>query len=213
MTTATRSPLAGGDIKTIEWNDAWASLTGISETTMRNHWKLYEGYVAKWKEAAEALKSADKKSANQTYSAWRSLKTDITFAIGGVKNHQVYFEHLGGDGSAPEGWLGDAIAKQFGSFDAFKADLKATAMAGRGWAWLAFDWDTGLLGTYLGDAQNTFPVWGGSPLVALDVYEHAYFADFGTDRGAYIDAFFANLDWGVITRNAEAMQIEKALHN
>ncbi|MCW2949513.1 MAG: Superoxide dismutase [Thermoleophilia bacterium] len=209
MATATAWPLQGGDIKTIEWNDAWTSLTGISETTMRNHWKLYEGYVGKWKEANEKLKSADLSTANQIVSDWRALKTDITFAIGGVKNHQLYFSLLGGDGSAPTGWLAEAIDKQWGSFDALKADLKATAMAGRGWAWLAFDWETNLLGTYLGDTQNTFPIWNATPLVALDVYEHAYFTDFGTDRPGYIDAFFANLDWNAVVEVAETFEIQQ----
>ena len=63
-------------------------------------------------------------------------------------------------------------------------------MAARGWAWTAYDWDEGRLFNYLGDAQNTFPVWNATPLVALDVYEHAYFLDYQTDRASYIDAFF-----------------------
>jgi Fe-Mn family superoxide dismutase len=71
-------------------------------------------------------------------------------------------------------------------------------MAGRGWAWAAYDWDEGRLFNYIGDAQNTFPVWNATPLVALDVYEHAYFIDFGTDRASYIDAFFNNLDYDVV---------------
>ena len=69
------------------------------------------------------------------------------------------------------------------------ADLRATGMAGRGWAWTAYDWDEGRLFNYVGDAQNTFPVWNATPLVALDVYEHAYFLDYRTDRAAYIEAF------------------------
>jgi Fe-Mn family superoxide dismutase len=212
MATATAWPLMGGDIKTIEWKDAFTSLDGISETTMRNHWKLYEGYVGKWKEIEAALKGVDLSKANQIYSEWRALKTDLTFAIGGVKNHQLYFSTLGGDGSVPtSGWLADAIEKQWGSFDALKADLKATAMAGRGWAWLAFDWETGQLGTYLGDAQNTFPVWNATSLLGIDVYEHAYFADFGTDRASYIDAFFRNLDWSVVQQLGETAGIDKVL--
>ena len=78
------------------------------------------------------------------------------------------------------------------------ADLKATGMAARGWAWTAYDWDEGRLFNYIGDAQNTFPVWNATPLVALDVYEHAYFLDYQTDRASYIEAFFDNLDWGVV---------------
>jgi Fe-Mn family superoxide dismutase len=60
---------------------------------------------------------------------------------------------------------------------------------------------------YIGDAQNTFPVWNATPLVALDVYEHAYFLDFGTDRAAYIDVFFNNLDYGVVDRWVETYGI------
>ena len=111
-----------------------------------------------------------------------SLKVDLTFAIGGIKNHEIYFEHLGGIGGEPAGIFGDLIKRDFGSFADWKADLKATGMAGRGWAWTAYDWDEGRLFNYIGDAQNTFPVWNATALVALDVYEHAYFIDFGTDR-------------------------------
>jgi Fe-Mn family superoxide dismutase len=80
-------------------------------------------------------------------------------------------------------------------------------MAGRGWAWTAYDWDEGRLFNYLGDAQNTFPVWNATPLVALDVYEHAYFLDYQTDRASYIEAFFRNLDWGVVNAWIEAYGI------
>ena len=60
---------------------------------------------------------------------------------------------------------------------------------------------------YIGDAQNSYPIWNATPLVALDVYEHAYFLDFQTDRGAYIDAFFANLDWAVVNDWVSKYQI------
>jgi Fe-Mn family superoxide dismutase len=80
-------------------------------------------------------------------------------------------------------------------------------MAGRGWAWTAYDWDEGRLFNYIGDAQNTFPVWNATPFVALDVYEHAYFLDYQTDRASYIDAFFSNLDWGVVNEWVARYQI------
>ena len=129
----------------------------------------------------------------------RALKVDLTFAVGGIKNHEIYFEHLGGARRAiPTGRSARSIERDFGSADAWRADLRATGMAGRGWAWTAFDWDEGRLFNYVGDAQNTFPVWNATPLVALDVYEHAYFLDYQTDRAAYIEAFLRNLDWGVV---------------
>jgi superoxide dismutase, Fe-Mn family len=173
-------------------------LDGISRQTIEAHYKLYQGYVAKRNEILGKLAEVDTGSANQVYSDLRALKVDLTFAIGGIKNHEIYFEHLGGDGGDPEGPIGTLIRRDFGSIDAWRTDLKASGMAGRGWAWTAYDWDEGRLFNYVGDAQNTFPIWNATPLVALDVYEHAYFLDYQTDRAAYIDAFLANLDWHAV---------------
>ena len=151
--------------------------------------------------------TVDLGAANQVYSEIRALKVDLTFAVGGIKNHEIYFEHLGGAGGDPDGAIGALIERDFGSADAWRADLRATGMAGRGWAWTAFDWDEGKLFNYIGDAQNTFPVWNATPLVALDVYEHAYFLDYQTDRAAYIEAFLRNLDWGVVNGWVESYRV------
>jgi len=181
-----------------ELKPALYELDGISRETIEAHYKLYQGYVNKRNEILGSLDGVDLGSANQVYSEIRSLKVDLTFAIGGIKNHEVYFEHLGGHGGDPSGIFGDLVTRDFGSVAEWKADLKATGMAGRGWAWTAYDWDEGRLFNYIGDAQNTFAVWNATPLVALDVYEHAYFIDFGTDRAGYIEAFFNNLDYDVV---------------
>jgi Fe-Mn family superoxide dismutase len=173
-------------------------LEGISRVTIEAHYRLYQGYVAKRNEILGRLATADLGAANQVYSEVRSLKVDLTFAVGGIKNHEVYFDHLGGSGGDPSGPIRGLIEREFGSIDAWRLDLKATGMAARGWAWTAYDWDERRLFNYVGDAQNTFPVWNATPLVALDVYEHAYFLDYQTDRATYIDAFFANLDWDVV---------------
>jgi len=173
-------------------------LDGISRESVEAHHKLYTGYVNKRNELLKRLAEVDLSTANQVYSDLRALKVDYTFAVGGVKNHEIYFEHLGGSGGDPTGAIGYLIKRDFGSVAAWRADLKATGIAGRGWAWTAYDWDESRLFNYIGDAQNTFPVWNATPLVALDVYEHAYFSDYMTDRAAYIDAFFRNLDWDVV---------------
>ena len=183
-------------------------LDGISRESVEAHYKLYQGYVAKRNEILGTLSEVDLSTANQVYSELRALKVDLTFAIGGIKNHEIYFEHLGGDGGDPDGAIGDLIERDFGSAGNWKADLTATGMAGRGWAWTAYDWDEGRLFNYIGDAQNTFPIWNATPLVALDVYEHAYFLDYRTDRAAYIEAFFGNLDWGVVNEWVARYQIE-----
>jgi superoxide dismutase, Fe-Mn family len=173
-------------------------LSGISRASVEAHYRLYQGYVAKRNEILGLLAGVRHERANQVSSDVRALKVDLTFAIGGVKNHEVYFAHLGGEGGDPDGAFRALVERDFGSVDAWRTDLQATAMAARGWAWTAFDRDEGRLFNYIGDAQNTFPVWNATPLVALDVYEHAYFLDYQTDRASYVDAFFENLDWDVV---------------
>jgi superoxide dismutase, Fe-Mn family len=186
------------EIRPRELKPALYELDGISRTTIEAHYRLYQGYVAKRNEILGRLPSVELESANQVYSDLRALKVDLTFAVGGIKNHELYFDHLGGEGGDPTGAVGGLVERDFGSAETWRNDLKATGMAGRGWAWTAYDWDEQRLFNYVGDAQNTFPVWNATPLVALDVYEHAYFLDYQTDRAAYIDAFLRNLDWNVV---------------
>jgi Fe-Mn family superoxide dismutase len=192
-----------------ELKPALYELDGLSRETIESHYTLYQGYVAKRNEILERLAGIEVAAANQVYSDVRALKVELSFAIGGVKNHEIYFEHLGGYGGEPDGAIADLIGRDFGSADAWRADLKATGMAGRGWAWTAYDWDEGRLFNYVGDAQNTFPIWNATPLVALDVYEHAYFLDYRTDRASYIDAFFHNLDWGVVNEWVAGYEIPR----
>jgi superoxide dismutase, Fe-Mn family len=198
------------EIKPRELKPALLELDGISRITIEAHYRLYQGYVAKRNEILGKLSAADLGAANQVYSELRALKVDLTFAIGGIKNHELYFEHLGGSGGNPTGPIARLIARDFRSVDAWRDDLKATGMAGRGWAWTAYDWDEGRLFNYIGDAQNTFPVWNATPLIGLDVYEHAYFLDYQTDRATYIDAFLANLDWDVVNGWVEAYSVPAA---
>jgi len=186
------------EITARELKPALFELDGISRETIEAHYKLYQGYVNKRNEILGKLGGVDLASANQVYSDVRALKVELSFAIGGIKNHEIYFEHLGGSGGDPAGVFGDLVKRDFGSVGDWKADLKATGMGGRGWAWTAYDWDEGRLFNYIGDAQNSYPIWNATPLVALDVYEHAYFIDFGTDRAAYIEKFLDNLDYDVV---------------
>jgi Fe-Mn family superoxide dismutase len=81
-------------------------------------------------------------------------------------------------------------------------------MAARGWAWLAWDWDWSRLDLYIGDAQDTFPVWNATPILALDVYEHSYIRDFSTARPKYIEAFIANVDWADVSAKWERIAKE-----
>lgn len=184
------------------------SMKGISKKTIEEHLKLYQGYVTKYNEIMEKLSMLtddDYAKANQSFSMIRELKVELTFAYGGVVNHELYFGHLGGKGGEPTADVMKQIKKDFGSFEIYKKDMKATGIAARGWVWTAWNWKQERLFNYLGDAQNTFPVWNSTPIVALDTYEHAYFIDFGVNRGGYIDAFFENVDWDQVSKHFEVV--------
>lgn len=179
-----------------------SGLPGLSEKMMSEHYKLYEGYVKKANEVMEKLQIADKSAANASYSDLRALKLGVSFAVGGIKSHELFFGHLTATAQKPEKLMSDMITKHFGSFENWETDMKQTAIAARGWVWTAYDWDTKTLFNYLGDAHDAFPIWNATPLVALDVYEHAYFIDYGTSRADYIKAIIQNLDWQFIEQRA-----------
>ncbi|MDO8462997.1 MAG: superoxide dismutase [bacterium] len=180
------------------------SLTGISDKALAiHHDKLYVGYVKKMAEVAEKLAAISKdaaglSAANQTYSELRALRDAETFATNGVYLHEYYFNVLGGDGK-PEGALADAITEKWGSLETFVNFFSATGMAVRGWVVLAWDTHLARLKIYSGDAHNQGGVWGAIPIIVLDVYEHAYFMDYGADRKAYIEDFWKNLNWKAAT--------------
>lgn len=172
---------------------------GISQKTLEiHHDKLYAGYVNKKNELEEKLASPelDRSKANGTYSEYGEMKREETFAANGVYLHEYYFDVLGGDGNPESATnLKSAIEKDFGSFEKWKEDFVAAGMTGRGWAVLAYDTKDGKLHNYVCDMHNQGGVWGALPIIVLDVYEHAYFIDYGSDRKSYIEAFLKNLNW------------------
>ncbi|MBI3973831.1 MAG: superoxide dismutase [Chloroflexi bacterium] len=183
------------------------ALQGISEKTIETHHdKLYPGYVNKRNEIDAALPNADRSKAAQTYSEYRALKLEETFNADGQILHELYFSHLGGRSGRPSGALADQINRDFGSFDAFVEDLSACGLAARGWATVALDPSDGKLHTFLCDVHNQGGVWGTIPVMTLDVYEHAYFMDYGSARADYIKAFFQNVNWDKVAQNFERAQ-------
>lgn len=176
------------------------SLKGISDKTMQiHHDKLYVGYVNKKNEIGEQLTQyshgqKDLTGANPTYSELRAYKDAETFATNGVYLHEYYFNVLGGEG-VPSGALVEGLKEQYGSLENFINYFKACGMAARGWAVLAWDTHIGGLRVYTADAHNQGGIWGAIPVIVLDVYEHAYFIDYGSDRKAYIEDYMANLNW------------------
>lgn len=175
-------------------------LKGIGAKTIEiHHDKLYAGYVNKRNEIEESLVKVDRSKANQIYSEMRGLKAEETFAANGQILHEIYFAVMGGDGQQ-KGEVIDKIKEDFGTLAAWEEDFKAAAMCARGWVVLAFDPTDGKLHNFIGDAQNQGGVWGTTPILPCDTYEHSYFIDFGSDRKSYVEAFFRNINWGEVNR-------------
>jgi Fe-Mn family superoxide dismutase len=189
-------------------------LDGISRQTMEDHYKLYEGYVKKTNECRKILSEINYSEAegNQVYSPLRSVSVDYTFALLGYKNHDLYFGHLGGDGGEPTGRFADLVEREFhGGLEEWQQAVRKTASAARGWVMVGYDLNDGSIFNYLMDTQNLWAVYNMVPVLAIDVYEHAYVRDFGATpdgRKQYVEAFFRNVDWEHVNR--QLIQAEAA---
>ena len=180
-------------------------LVGISNEQIEVHFEAhYKGYVTKYNEIQEKLKSTDRSKANQNYSEYRALKVEESFNYMGVVLHELYFEHLiGGGKGKPSEELSELVEKTFGSLEKCFEEIKATGIACRGWSILSYDlYGNGLLVNGL-DSHNNLGMVLTVPLIVLDVYEHAYYIDQKNKRPPYIDAFFKNLNWDVINKRFE----------
>jgi Fe-Mn family superoxide dismutase len=180
-------------------------LKGISDQQLEYHFEThYKGYVTKINEVWDKMQTVHRSKANQNFSDYRALKVEESFNYMGVVLHELYFENIKGKGGAPSAKLAELINKNFGSFDKWKEDFKACGIALRGWAVLVYDLTSGKLTNNGLDAHNVYGLLNTVPLLVLDVYEHAYYADQGPKRPPYIEAFFENVDWKVVNKRFEA---------
>lgn len=183
-------------------------MDGISENQIKQHYTLYEGYVKKVNEVREKLKNVtpeDLAAANQSYSHLRALKVAETFAMNGITLHEDYFFNLGGQGSQVTDRVIHEIKKEFGSQDSFKNYFSACGMAVRGWVMLVWNHFTGKLEIFGSDVHDFGSVWRATPILVMDVYEHAYMIDYGVKRPPYIEAFVKNIDWDEVGKRLEAV--------
>lgn len=185
----------------------WKKLEGFSERQMGEHHDvLYAGYVKKLNEIEARLESVDKSDANGTFSVVGELKRAEAFATNALNLHEGFFDGLGGDGR-PSGRLVELLKDDFGSFEKWEEDFKAAGVAARGWVVLAFNWYDKKLHNYSSD-YHTQGIWNATPLLILDVYEHAYFLDFATARKKYIEAFMKNVDWNAVNELVKKYNLE-----
>jgi Fe-Mn family superoxide dismutase len=174
----------------------YKSLPGLTEKQLSEHHDvLYAGYVKKYNEICEKLKSTDLEAANGAYSEIRELQLEKSFALNGVKLHELYFDNMTDAAQDCNGKIKELIDAKWGSVEAWAKEFAATGISSRGWVVLGWDNDQNQLDTYL---HNQGGIWNTTPVLIMDVYEHAYFLDYATARKDYIAAFMKLIDWDVV---------------
>jgi superoxide dismutase, Fe-Mn family len=174
-------------------------MDGFSETLLKNHFTLYQGYVTNTNKVLDTLAQMlkDDKAGTPEFA---ELKRRVGWEFNGMRLHEYYFENLGGKTPLDQnGPLAKKLAEEFGSYEAWEKDFKATgAMRGIGWVVLYQDITNGkLINCWINEHDVAHPA-GCYPILIMDVFEHAFMIDYGLKRADYIGAFFKNIDWSAV---------------
>ncbi len=183
--------------------DALIGTPGFSDTLLKNHFTLYQGYVKNVNALSDelaALSAADKAST----PGWAELKRRFGWEWNGMRLHELYFSNMKKTTSDPANGGSTAterkLVEQFGGFDKWLADFKAVAsMRGIGWAILYRDPVADKLFNVWVDEHDMGHLVGCTPLLILDIFEHAYTLDYGIKKADYLEAFMKAVDWKVVT--------------
>ncbi len=173
---------------------------GMSDQLLTNHFALYEGYVKNTNALLELL--ATKEPGTPEYA---ELKRRFGWEWNGMRLHELYFGNMRKEEGMENGELGmesgirEAIEKNFGGFEKWKKDFVGVGtMRGIGWVILAKDPGNGrLFNTWINEHDGGH-LAGATPLLVMDVFEHAFMLDYGLKRADYIEAFFKVIDWQVV---------------
>ncbi|MGA2108738.1 MAG: Fe-Mn family superoxide dismutase [Syntrophorhabdales bacterium] len=181
-------------------------MEGFSDTLLKNHFTLYQGYVTNTNKVLDTLGQllTGGQTGNQEYA---ELKRRLGWEFNGMRLHEYYFENLGGKKGIDKGGnLHGKLVESFGSYEAWEKDFRATgAMRGIGWVALYRDIQSGRLINFWINEHDAGHPTGGMPILIMDVFEHAFMIDYGLKRADYIEAFFKNLNW-------EAAESRLSLH-
>jgi Fe-Mn family superoxide dismutase len=180
-------------------NYNFSNVKFFSPLQLSEHYVLYTRYIDCLNKVNEALNSDLTYSiCNPNYSEIRSAEKSKTFCYDAIKLHELYFENLTGNDTRVRGPIESLLKEVFGSYDNFIEKFKCIALSMRGWVLFCYDRYHDEYYIYGQDSHDDGVMLYAEPLIVLDVYEHAYMIDYGINRGNYIDAFIANLDYGVV---------------
>ena len=174
-------------------------MKGFSETLLKNHFTLYQGYVTNTNKLSDLLSQMVKEGKTGT-PEYAELKRRFGWEWNGMRLHEYYFENLGGKAALDRsGKLARRLAEGFGSVEDWEKDLRGTAtMRGVGWAILYLDTLSGrLMNQWINEHDVGHPA-GCLPILVLDVFEHAFMIDYGLKRADYIESFFQNVNWAAV---------------
>lgn len=179
-------------------------MEGFSETLLKNHFTLYQGYVTNTNKVLDTLDqmTKDGKTAAPEFA---ELKRRLGWEFNGMRLHELYFENLGGKGGIDKnGNLAKKMTDSFGSVEAWEKDFRATgAMRGIGWVVLYQDPASGrLINFWINEHDVSHPA-GCIPLLIMDVFEHAFMIDYGLKKADYIESFFKNINWPAVEARAK----------
>lgn len=174
-------------------------MSGFSEQLLKNHFTLYQGYVANTNKLVELLESLVKEGKVGT-PEFAEIKRRLGWEWNGMRLHEYYFENLGGNGEiSKESRIYQLLEQGFGSFENWLREFKATGMIrGIGWVILYQDLFTGKLINVWINEHDVGHLAGGNPVLVMDVFEHAFMLDYGLKRVEYIEAFFNNINWKAV---------------
>ncbi len=185
-------------------NYNFSNVRYFSPIQLSEHYKLYTNYINCLNEVNNDLN--DNRifdECNSNYSAIRSAQKSKTFCFDSIKLHELYFEDLTGNNNRINGPIENIINDIFGSYNSFKDKFKCIGMSMRGWILLCYDKYNDEYYIYGQDSHDCGVMLYAEPIIVLDVYEHAYMIDFGTNRSIYIDAFFQNIDFNIINQRVK----------
>lgn len=168
---------------------------GFSDVLLRNHFTLYEGYVSNTNKLVEALRGTEAGTPQ-----YNELKRRFGWEWNGMRLHEFYFGNMikGGSAIDKKSALAKKIADEFGSFEVWEKDFRATgALRGIGWAILARDNESGRLFNVWVNEHDGGHLAGATIILVMDVFEHAFALDYGIKRADYISAFWNSIDWTV----------------
>ena len=180
------------------------TLSGLSLPLIESHYENnYGGAMRRLNAITEQLEKLDVTKAPGFLLG--SLKREQLVALNSTLLHELYFASLGGDGTRPGATIKEALARDFGSFDRWRDEFLAMGYAlggGSGWVLLTYVPRDGVLMNQYA-AEHTQAIPSGVPILALDMYEHAYHMDFGANAKAYAETFLRNIDWKAVEERYE----------